>query len=92
MKIVRTVFNASGSNYAIDRKYDEEKSNEQNCDETMRFIASMMEQGKVLAVMHVVSMDEKSGAIKKSTPALLNTSHVESLYFVTSGVYTDEQQ
>lgn len=64
----------------IDHPFDQEKSNQENCDVAVAYLVNAMQDKRVLAVSDV------AGGIKV-TPALLNLDNITCLLIQSAKVY-----
>ena len=97
-KIVRTHFLCHNVAFFFDRSYDEKRSDQQNCDDALNFVANLVEQKKAMAVMQVVPMRThnketgEDGTANLNQPALINFANVLFITITNVAVYELDKQ
>ena len=88
MKIVRVYFTVDDTKqFFFDLDYQEDKSNQENTDEALRFLAERMEKKAAMAVMYYSNICTKAEETQQTCPAILNFGIVSLVVITKVSVY-----
>jgi hypothetical protein len=73
--------------YFIDRNFDENKTDQKNCDDVLDYVINFINDGKAIAVMRLLKDDKE-----KAQPVILNTKNLVEISVLNLAVYTTEDK
>lgn len=99
MKIVRVTLNSGGTKFFLDRPYDADSNEFDNCNNALQFLTKIFEENKVLAVMLMpqtpTNVEVEKGKYRQdpfvgAIPAMINLGNIAMIAIENAGVYDVE--